>query len=213
MYGLKRKRLYRFIVWVINIVLVWEKVFMDIITQRFDEHLDVYIKMRHYIEDIRVVADICKNALDKGHKILFCGNGGSAADAQHLAAELVGRFVKERESLPAIALTTDTSILTAIANDYSYDDVFSRQVAGLGQAGDVLIGISTSGNSKNVVKAIELAKQKGLKTVALTGEGGGKLGALCDAIIAVPSKTTARIQEMHILVGHIVCELVEEDYD
>lgn len=213
MYGLKRKRLYRFIVWVINIVLVWEKVFMDIITQRFDEHLDVYIKMRHYIEDIRVVADICKNALDKGHKILFCGNGGSAADAQHLAAELVGRFVKERESLPAIALTTDTSILTAIANDYSYDDVFSRQVAGLGQAGDVLIGISTSGNSKNVVKAIELAKQKGLKTVALTGEGGGKLGALCDAVIAVPSKTTARIQEMHILVGHIVCELVEEDYD
>lgn len=213
MYGLKRKRLYRFIVWVINIVLVWEKVFMDIITQRFDEHLDVYIKMRHYIEDIRVVADICKNALNEGNKILFCGNGGSAADAQHLAAELVGRFVKERESLSAIALTTDTSILTAIANDYSYDDVFSRQVAGLGQAGDVLIGISTSGNSKNVVKAIELAKQKGLKTVAFTGEGGGKLGALCDAVIAVPSKTTARIQEMHILVGHIVCELVEEDYD
>ena len=213
MYGLKRKRLYRFIVWVINIVLVWEKVFMDIITQRFDEHLDVYIKMRHYIEDIRVVADICKNALNEGNKILFCGNGGSAADAQHLAAELVGRFVKERESLPAIALTTDTSILTAIANDYSYDDVFSRQVAGLGQAGDVLIGISTSGNSKNVVKAIELAKQKGLKTVAFTGEGGGKLGALCDAVIAVPSKTTSRIQEMHILVGHIVCELVEEDYD
>ena len=213
MYGLKRKRLYRFIVWVINIVLVWEKVFMDIITQRFDEHLDTYIKMRNYIEEIRVVADICKNALDKGHKILFFGNGGSAADSQHLAAELVGRFVKERESLPAIALTTDTSILTAIANDYSYDDVFSRQVAGLGQAGDVLIGISTSGNSKNVVKAIELAKQKGLKTVAFTGEGGGKLGALCDAVIAVPSKTTARIQEIHILVGHIVCELVEEDYD
>lgn len=186
---------------------------MDIITKRFDEHLDTYIKMRNYIEDIRVVADICKNALNEGNKILFCGNGGSAADAQHLAAELVGRFVKERESLPAIALTTDTSILTAIANDYSYDDVFSRQVAGLGQAGDVLIGISTSGNSKNVVKAIELAKQKGLKTVAFTGEGGGILGALCDAVIAVPSKNTARIQEMHILVGHIVCELVEEDYD
>lgn len=186
---------------------------MDIITKRFDEHLDTYIKMRNYIEDIRVVADICKNALNEGNKILFCGNGGSAADAQHLAAELVGRFVKERESLPAIALTTDTSILTAIANDYSYDDVFSRQVAGLGQAGDVLIGISTSGNSKNVVKAIELAKQKGLKTVAFTGEGGGILGALCDAVIAVPSKTTAHIQEMHILVGHIVCELVEEDYD
>ena len=123
--------------------------------------------MRNYIAEIRVVADICKNALDKGHKILFCGNGGSAADAQHLAAELVGRFVKERESLPAIALTTDTSILTAVANDYSYDDVFSRQVAGLGQAGDVLIGISTSGNSKNVVKATELARQKGLKQLHL----------------------------------------------
>ena len=186
---------------------------MDIITQRFDDHLDTHTKMRNYIEEIRVVADICKNALDKGHKILFCGNGGSAADAQHLAAELVGRFVKERESLPAIALTKDTSILTAVANDYSYDDVFSRQVAGLGQAGDVLIGISTSGNSKNVVKATELARQKGLKTVAFTGEGGGKLGALCDAVIAVPSKTTARIQEMHIMVGHIICEIVEEDYD
>ncbi len=186
---------------------------MDIITQRFDDHLDTHTKMRNYIEEIRVVADICKNALDKGHKILFCGNGGSAADAQHLAAELVGCFVKERESLPAIALTTDTSILTAVANDYSYDDVFSRQVAGLGQAGDVLIGISTSGNSKNVVKATELAKQKGLKTIAFTGEGCGKLGALCDAVIAVPSKTTARIQEMHIMVGHIICEIVEEDYD
>ena len=186
---------------------------MDIITKRFDDHLDTHTKMRNYIEEIRVVADICKNALDKGHKILFCGNGGSAADAQHLAAELVGRFVKERESLAAIALTTDTSILTAVANDYSYDDVFSRQVAGLGQAGDVLIGISTSGNSKNVVKATELARQKGLKTVAFTGEGGGKLGALCDAVIAVPSKTTARIQEMHIMVGHIICEIVEEDYD
>ena len=157
---------------------------MDIITQRFDDHLDTHTKMRNYIEEIRVVADICKNALDKGHKILFCGNGGSAADAQHLAAELAGRFVKERESLPAIALTPDTSILTA-----------------------------TSGNSKNVVKATELARQKGLKTVAFTGEGGGKLGALCDAVIAVPSKTTARIQEMHIMVGHIICEIVEEDYD
>lgn len=186
---------------------------MDIITQRFDDHLDTYTKMRNYIGDIRVVADICKKALDTGHKILFCGNGGAAADCQHLAAELVGRFVKERESLPAIALTTDTSILTAVANDYSYDDIFSRQVAGLGRAGDVLIGISTSGNSKNVVKAIELAKQKGLKTVAFTGEGGGKIGTLCDAIIAVPSKITARIQEMHILVGHIICEIVEEDHD
>lgn len=184
-----------------------------IITQRFDEHLDTYTKMRNHMDAIQAAADICKLALDKGHKILFCGNGGSAADAQHLAAELVGRFVKERRSLPAIALTTDTSILTAVANDYDYDQVFARQVEGLGQAGDVLIGISTSGNSQNVVKAVEMAKKRGLKTVAFTGQGGGQLGQLCDATVAVPAKTTARIQEMHILVGHIICELVEEDYD
>ena len=115
--------------------------------------------------------------------------------------------------MPAIALTTDTSILTAVANDYDYDQVFARQVEGLGQAGDVLIGISTSGNSQNVVKAVEMAKKRGLKTVAFTGQGGGQLGQLCDATVAVPAKTTARIQEMHILVGHIICELVEEDYD
>ena len=133
-----------------------------IITQRFDDNLDTYTKMRNHMDAIQAAADICKLALDKGHKILFCGNGGSAADAQHLAAELVGRFVKERRSLPAIALTTDTSILTAVANDYVYDQVFARQVEGLGQAGDVLIGISTSGNSKNVVKAVEMAKKRGL---------------------------------------------------
>lgn len=184
-----------------------------IITQRFDDHLDTYTKMRNHMDVIQAAADICKLALDEGHKILFCGNGGSAADAQHLAAELVGRFVKERRSLPAIALTTDTSILTAVANDYDYDQVFARQVDGLGQAGDVLVGISTSGNSKNVVKAVEMAKKRGLKTVAFTGQGGGQLGQLCDATVAVPAKTTARIQEMHILVGHIICELVEEDYD
>lgn len=125
----------------------------------------------------------------------------------------MGRFVKERHSLPAIALTTDTSILTAVANDYSYDDVFARQVAGLGQAGDVVVGISTSGNPKNVVKAVEEAKEKGLKTIAFTGQGGGHLAELCDVTVVVPSKTTARIQEMHIFVGHIICELVEEDYD
>ncbi|MCF0155484.1 MAG: D-sedoheptulose 7-phosphate isomerase [Veillonella sp.] len=184
-----------------------------IIGARFDEHLETYNQMRQHFDAIQEAASICKEALDNGHKVLFCGNGGSAADSQHLAAELVGRFVKERRSLPSIALTTDTSILTAVGNDYGYDEVFARQVQGLGQAGDVLVGISTSGNSKNVVKAVEEAKAMGLKTIAFTGQGGGRLGELCDATVAVPSKVTARIQEMHILVGHIICELVEEDYD
>ena len=144
-----------------------------------------------------------------GHKVLFCGNGGSAADSQHLAAEFVGRFQKERRGLPAIALTVDTSILTAVGNDYGYDKVFVRQVEALAQAGDVLVGISTSGNSANVVEAIELAKAKGVYCVGMTAAGGGKMAMLCDECIAVPAKITARAQEMHILIGHILCELVD----
>ncbi len=149
---------------------------------------------------IQEIANRCIVALNSGNKILFCGNGGSAADSQHLAAELVGRFKKERRSLASIALTTDTSILTAVANDYDFDSVFARQVEGLGRSGDVLIGISTSGNSKNVVKAMEMARNTGMHTIAFTGEGGGKLAELCDLTLAVPSTVTARIQEMHILV-------------
>lgn len=186
-----------------------------IVNQRFIEHLDVFGK---FIEDefqdmITEIGERCKQAIADGNKVLFCGNGGSAADSQHLAAELVGRFVKERRSLAAIALTTDTSILTAVANDYGYDEVFARQVEGLGRSGDVLIGISTSGNSKNIVKAVEMARSIGMHTIAFTGQGGGKLKEICDLTLAVPSNNTARIQEMHILAGHIVCELVEEEYD
>ena len=162
---------------------------------------------------IQLMAERCKEALKSGNKVLFCGNGGSAADAQHLAAELIGRFQKERRSLASVALTTDTSILTAVANDYGYDEVFARQVEGLGRSGDVLIGISTSGNSANVVKAALKARDTGMHTIAFTGEGGGKLKDICDITFAVPSKVTARIQEMHIMVGHIICELVEEEYD
>ncbi|MDY3983341.1 MAG: D-sedoheptulose 7-phosphate isomerase [Veillonellaceae bacterium] len=184
-----------------------------IIAERFTDHLDVFGKTMEHMEEIDVIAERVASALTSGHKIFFCGNGGSAADAQHLAAELVGRFQKERRSLAAIALTTDTSILTAVANDYSYDQVFARQVEGLGRAGDVLIGISTSGNSKNVVEAVLKARDIGMHTFAFTGEGGGKLADLCDLVFAVPSKVTARIQEMHILAGHIICELVDEDYD
>lgn len=184
-----------------------------IIAERFTDHLDVFGKTMEQMDVIQLMAERCKEALKAGNKVLFCGNGGSAADAQHLAAELIGRFQKERRSLASIALTTDTSILTAVANDYGYDEVFARQVEGLGRYGDVLIGISTSGNSANVVKAALKARDTGMHTIAFTGEGGGKLKDICDITFAVPSKVTARIQEMHIMVGHIICELVEEEYD
>lgn len=184
-----------------------------IIAERFTDHLDVFGKTMEQMDVIQLMAERCKEALKSGNKVLFCGNGGSAADAQHLAAELIGRFQKERRSLASVALTTDTSILTAVANDYGYDEVFARQVEGLGRSGDVLIGISTSGNSANVVKAALKARDTGMHTIAFTGEGGGKLKDICDIAFAVPSKVTARIQEMHIMVGHIICELVEEEYD
>lgn len=150
--------------------------------------------------------------LRAGGKIMACGNGGSAADAQHFAAELIGRFERERRELGAIALTTDTSILTAVGNDYSYDEVFAKQVRGLGKGGDILLGISTSGNSKNVVRAIEAAKQMGIKVIALTGNGGGKIGTILDAEdihLCVPSTRTARIQETHLVLLHGLCDGVD----
>lgn len=149
-------------------------------------------------------------AFKSGNKILLCGNGGSAADAQHIAAEFVGRFHRERRSLPAIALTTDTSILTAVGNDYSYDKVFSRQVEGLGEKGDVLIAISTSGNSKNVLEAVRTAKEKEVVCIALTGESGGELAGLADFCFKAASSKTPHIQEMHITVLHAVSEVIEE---
>ena len=150
--------------------------------------------------------------LRNGGKIMACGNGGSAADAQHFAAELIGRFERERQELAAIALTTDTSILTAVGNDYSYDEIFSKQVRGLGKKGDILIGISTSGNSKNVIKAIEAAKKMGIKIIALTGNGGGKIGGLLDKDdihLCAPSTRTARIQETHLVLLHGLCDGVD----
>lgn len=161
---------------------------------------------------IEKMAMICKAAIRDGHKILLCGNGGSAADSQHIAAEFVGRFVKERCGLPAIALTTDTSILTAIGNDYGYDEVFRRQVEALGREGDVLIGISTSGNSGNIVKAFEQAKKQGVKTLTLTGQKDSKMSALADVTLKVPAPVTARVQECHIMVGHMICEYIDEEY-
>ncbi len=145
-----------------------------------------------------------------GGKILLCGNGGSAADAQHWAAELVGRFQKERKGMAALALTTDTSILTAIGNDYGYEEIFSRQVEGLGCEGDLLIGISTSGNSGNVLRAIVKAREKKMRVLGVTARGGGKMAALCDVLLDVPTENTARAQEVHELLGHTLCELVED---
>jgi D-sedoheptulose 7-phosphate isomerase len=151
-------------------------------------------------------------ALRKGNRIWFCGNGGSAADAQHLAAEFSGRFYRDRKALPAEALHCNTSYLTAVANDYSYDEVYSRLVDGITTAGDVLVGLSTSGNSANIVRAFETARNRGVHTIGFTGATGGKLHALSDILFNVPSTDTPRIQESHILIGHIICQLVEESY-
>ena len=149
-------------------------------------------------------------AFKNGNKVLFCGNGGSAADAQHLAAEFSGRFYTDRKALPAEALHCNTSYLTAVGNDYSFDVIYSRLVDGIGQHGDVLIGLSTSGNSKNIIKAFETAKEKGMITIGFTGTTGGQLKPVSDYLINVPSTDTPRIQESHILIGHIICQLVEE---
>ena len=154
-------------------------------------------------------ASVIIEAFQNKHKLFFCGNGGSAADSQHIAAEFVGRFQKERSAWPAIALTTDTSALTALGNDYSFDIVFSRQLEALGQKGDVLVGISTSGNSKNVLEAIKKAKTLGIKTIGVTGGNGGQLASLCDIAIVAASPKTARIQESHLCIFHSICELVE----
>lgn len=156
------------------------------------------------------VSEIALNSVREGHKILLFGNGGSAADAQHIAAEFVGRFAFDRPALPAIALNVNTSCITAIGNDYGFDQVFSRQIEALGQPGDVAIGISTSGNSSNVLRAMLVSKKRGLHTIALTGRAGGKLKSAVDYCICVPSDETPRIQECHILVGHIISELIEE---
>jgi D-sedoheptulose 7-phosphate isomerase len=162
------------------------------------------------ITDIEAACEMMISVIKSGNKVLLAGNGGSAADAQHIAAELSGRFVKERKALPGIALTTDTSALTAIANDYGYNHVFSRQVEALAQPGDLFIGISTSGNSQGILNAFESAKNIGCKTLGLSGRDGGKMNGICDLNIIIPANVTARIQEMHILIGHILCKAVDD---
>jgi D-sedoheptulose 7-phosphate isomerase len=164
------------------------------------------------LNNIEQLTNAMVAALKNGKRVYFCGNGGSAADAQHLAAELSGRFYLDRDALPAEALHCNTSYLTAVANDYSYDVIYARLVKGLANKGDVLIGLSTSGNSVNIVKAFETAREKGVLTVGFTGEGGGKMKDLSDYLFDVPSAITPRIQESHIMIGHIICQLVEERY-
>ena len=162
-----------------------------------------------FIKRINEAAMICVESLKNGGKIHFCGNGGSAADAQHLAAELSGRFYYDRPPLNAEALHVNTSYLTAVANDYSFDMVYARMLQASARKGDVLVGISTSGNSSNILKTIEMAKDMGVKTIGMTGETGGKMADICDILINVPSKCTPRIQESHIMIGHIICEIIE----
>lgn len=175
------------------------------------DHVMVVEQLKSQYELFETVADRMIRAIRNGKKILWCGNGGSAADSQHLAAELVGRFRRERHAWASIALTTDTSILTAIGNDYSFDAVFARQVEALCQPGDVLVGLSTSGNSPNVCNAIQCALSLGAFTVGMTGEAGGRLGEIAHASLRVPSRDTARIQECHILFGHMLCDRVESE--
>jgi D-sedoheptulose 7-phosphate isomerase len=164
------------------------------------------------LKTIEEVTTLIIQAFKNGNKVLFCGNGGSAADAQHLAAEFSGRFYKDRKPLPSEALHCNTSYLTAVANDYGYDQVYSRVVQGSGREGDVLVGLSTSGNSVNITKALQAAKEIGMITVGFTGEGGGKMKEYTDYLLDIPSKDTPRIQEAHIMIGHIICQLVEEQY-
>ncbi|XRO77017.1 D-sedoheptulose 7-phosphate isomerase [Methanocaldococcus sp. 10A] len=177
----------------------------------FEESANVKIKfIEENEEKLKKAIEIILEALKNGNKILICGNGGSAADAQHFAAEIVGRFKLERKGFPAIALTTDTSILTAIGNDYGFEKIFERQVEALGKKGDVLIGISTSGNSENVIRAVNKAKEMGIYTIGLLGKGGGKLKDIVDLALIVPSDNTPRIQECHLTIYHVICEEVEK---
>lgn len=173
------------------------------------EHQAVIAMLPDLQDAVKGAAELIVNSLKTGGKVMLCGNGGSAADSQHLAAEFTGRFIKDRRPLSAIALSTDTSALTCIGNDYSFDDIFSRQVAALSRKGDCLIGISTSGNSGNVIRAVEAARAAGVVTIGLLGRDGGKLKPLCNISIVVPSEVTARIQEAHILIGHTLCGAVE----
>ena len=182
----------------------------SIIKFEFSEHLKTAQATLEYIAGpLEIAANLCIDCLQNGGKILIFGNGGSAADAQHIAAEMVGRYKVERKGLPAIALTTDTSALTSIGNDYGYNHIFDRQVEALANEGDAVIGISTGGSSANVISALKLANKLGCKTIGLSGRDGGEMNTLCDINLVVPAEDTPRIQEMHIVIGHTICHLID----
>jgi D-sedoheptulose 7-phosphate isomerase len=185
----------------------------DLIKKHISEHKSVLDSISELNESIEKIADLFISCLRNDGTIFWCGNGGSASDSQHLAGELIGRFEGERKPLKSIALNADTAVMTCIINDYGYDHIFSRQVDGLGSKGDVLVGISTSGNSQNVLNAFKIANQKDMITVGFLGKGGGGASNMVDHSVIVSSKSTARIQEMHILIGHILCDLIEEGLD
>lgn len=183
----------------------------EMILREIDSHLKTASEFKNSLLDtLNRACEMVVEAIKNDSKVFLCGNGGSAADAQHIAAELTGRYKSERNPLPGIALTTDTSALTAIGNDYGFDYVFARQLAGLGRKGDILIAISTSGNSKNVINALEYAKKNGIKTIGFSGKGGGEMNEYCDLNLVVPSNDTARIQEMHIFMGHTICQAIDD---
>ncbi len=183
---------------------------MSITTQLQESATVQQLLARDHTVTIARAAELIETAYRQGHKVLFCGNGGSAGDAQHLAGELISKLTRERAALPALALTPNSSLITAVANDYAYDQIFVRQVEAFGAPGDILVGISTSGNSANVLRAVAAARARGMQTIAFTGHDGGALAAQVDLAVIVPSHNTQRIQEAHIAIGHIVCDLVEE---
>lgn len=183
------------------------------INKELKAHLETIQTIIETMQDkVEEASNLVVRTLKNGNKILICGNGGSAADAQHIAAELTGRYKSDRRGLPAIALTTDTSVLTSIANDYGYDRVFDRQIEALANEGDLIIGISTSGNSQNIINALELGKKLGCNTLGLTGNKGGRMNEVCEKNLIVPSDDTPRIQEMHILFGHILCQIIDDNF-
>lgn len=182
----------------------------DIITKSYKDSINV--KEAFFKQNLPLImqtAEVIADAFKAGNKLLLCGNGGSAADAQHLAAEFVNRFMIERPPLPAVALSTDTSILTSVGNDYSFDQIFLKQIKAIGKEGDVLLAISTSGESKNVIMAVKTARDMGIRTIGLTGKSGGKMAKMVEILLNVDSNITARVQEVHITIGHIICELID----
>tara|TARA_B100000767_G_C19431236_1_gene396013 strand:+ start:46 stop:618 length:573 start_codon:yes stop_codon:yes gene_type:complete len=182
----------------------------ELIKKHILEHSDVLDSIKHLDKSIIKVANLLIHCLENKGTIFWCGNGGSASDSQHLAGELVGRFVNERKPLKSIALTADSAVMTCIVNDYGYEHIFSRQVEGLGSEGDILVGISTSGNSQNVLNAFQVANQKGMISIGLLGKGGGEAASIVMNSVIIESQSTARVQEMHILIGHILCDFIEE---